>query len=127
MIWKKVATSMKFISDAGGNDRQYPLGVEDWGQRVKEVQVAMLITDRSSANAKAGLKVLDGVSVDSSWFAVHSTPIASATFAALPLTARGTTGSTPPIMPFFVPVVLAGGVAAQEWFVADVYVGGKPF
>ena len=128
MVWKKVANNMKFISAAAGVERGYPLAVEDWGLRVKEVQVALLITDRSTANAMAGVRVLDGANAEVSWFATHSTPIAAATFGAMPLTARGFTPATLPIMPFFAPVVRAAGAAAAiEWFVADVYVGGKAY
>ncbi len=127
MIWIKVASAMKFNSDTGGAERAYPLAVDDSGFRVKEPVVALVITDRSSANAKAGARIEHGASADSAWFAIQSTPIAVATFGAPPLTATGSGGTSPALLPYFRTVVLAQGSGAAEWFVADVYVGGKPF
>ena len=95
---------------------------------VLNAQSTPVITDRSTTAAQAGARILDGANTEASWFATHSTPIVHGVFGGMPLTVRGFTPATPPLMPFFIPVILVSSSGATvEWFTGDVYVGGKPY
>ncbi len=125
----KVASHMTFSTGAAGADRDWPLAVQDWGLKVKDVIYVVFATS-STANVEIGAIHKEGPSMDSNYFVANSTAIALAAPAAAPTLIRGQTNSTAngSLMPYFTPVIRVGSTGATvESFTGDVWVGGKPF
>lgn len=130
-IWVKVASNMRFFSNADGGERATPLSVQDWGLGVTDVIYLFRVFDRSSAAAKLGARHDEGPDQDSTYFRTHSTAIATAALpTAPPVIIRGQTNSATygKLAPYFAPVVLVGSTGATlESVVADLFIGGRPF
>lgn len=128
MIWIKVASGMTFATGAAGADKDWPLAVQDWGLRVKDVVYA-IFSSSQTANVEIGAIHKEGPNPDSNYFVAHSTPIALAVPGAAPILVKGKTDpAAGPLMPYFTPVIRVGSTGATvESFTGDVYVGGKPF
>lgn len=129
MQWVKVASGMTFATGAAGADKDWPLAVQDWGLKVKDVVYAVFATS-STANVEIGAVHKEGPSMDSNYFVPHTTVITLAAPAAAPTLIRGQTNSTAngALMPYFTPVIRVGSTGATvESFTGDVWVGGKPF
>jgi hypothetical protein len=85
------------------------------------------VLDRSSSNAKIGIRHDHGASEDMNLLVELATPIALAT-AAPPTTVKGAVGpsSSHVLLPFFMPVVLMGSDSGEQSITANIYVGGTP-
>ncbi len=120
---------MTFSTGAAGADRDWPLAVQEWGLKVKDV-VYGVFASQASANVEIGAIHKEGPTGDSNYFSTYATVITLAAPPAAPVTIKGHTnsGTNGPLMPFFTPVIRVGSTGATvEFFTGDVYVGGKPF
>jgi hypothetical protein len=126
MLWYKIASNMKFSSNTDGTEKSWPLALQDWGLRVKDVVYVIFVIDRSSTAAKVGARHDEGPDTQVAYFITWSTPIPVATVSGVPKLVRGATAAGT-LMPHFVPTVLVASTGVStEWVVADVYVGGRP-
>lgn len=127
MIWIKLADNFKFYSNTDAT-REYRTTMQNFGLRVKNVVYAIEILDRSSSNATIGIRHDQGASDNLNMMVTLDTPIALAT-ATPPTMLKGQVGETTDdvLLPYFMPTVLAGSLSGDQWVVANVYVGGKPF
>ena len=129
MQWVKVASHMTFSTGAAGADKDWPLAVQEWGLKVKDV-IYVVFPTSATANVEIGAVHKEGPTTDSNYFVQHSVPVALAAPAAAPTLIRGQTNSDAngPLMPYFTPVIRVGSTGATvESFTGDVWVGGKPF
>ncbi|MDQ8151190.1 MAG: hypothetical protein P3A30_06360 [Gemmatimonadota bacterium] len=127
MIWIKLVDSFKFFSLSDGT-KEYRTSLQNFGIRVKNVVYAIEVLDRSHADAKIGIRHDHGASDNLNLLVELGAPIALAT-ASPPTTVKGQIGETTSavLLPYFMPVVLAGTDSGSQWVVANIYVGGKPF
>lgn len=127
MIWIKLVSGFKFYSGSAST-KEYRTTVQNFGLRVKDVIYAVEILDRSSSNAKIGVRHEHGASDNVNLMVTLSTPVVLAT-ATPPTTVMGAVGESTSsiLMPHFMPIVLAGSDSGDQWIVANIYVGGKPY
>ncbi len=124
MILKKIAEGR--YESGTGSTRMYSLTVEDWALQVRKVTWVVLVRAKSSANVKLGLAHREGITPDPSTFtAIGAAPIALNTFAAAPLTMRGTAPED--ALPYFQGELQVEDAGALEWVDAVIYACGKPF
>lgn len=129
MIWIKLVDNFKFFS-LTDDTREYRTSLQNFGMRVKNVIYAIEVLDRSSSNVKIGIRHDQGASDNMNLFTELGAPIALATIASdPPTTLEGQIGeaTSKVLLPYFMPVVLAGSASGNQWVVANIYVGGKPF
>jgi hypothetical protein len=129
MIWIKLVDNFKFFS-LSGDTREYRTTLQNFGMRVKNVVYAIEILGISSTDAKIGIRHDHGASEDLNMLTSLGTPIALATVAADPSPPlKGQIGETTSaiLLPYFMPIVLVGSASGNQWVIANIYVGGKPF
>lgn len=128
MIWKLIAKG-RFTSKDIGTEMLYSFAVQDWGLQVKDLQIAMIVVDRSSANAKVRVREDRGASSDYNAFTQGSDVIAATqlTGFSLPRTLQGSVASYN--APFFrVSLGVAANAGAVEESVdVELYAGGKAY
>ena len=128
-LWVKVASSMRFFSNADGTEKATALAIQSFGLRIKDCIYAILPTDRTAATTKIGARHDEGPEAAPGYFTTHSTPVTVANIPSLGKLIRGqTNGANGALLPYFAPTILvlsSGG--GQESVVADVWVGGKPY
>ena len=127
MIWFKLVDNFKFFC-GNDTDREYRTTLQNFGLRVRNVVYAIEVLDNSGSGAKIGIRHDQGASDNLNIMETLGLPIAVANVAA-PLVVQGQIGETTSkvLLPFFMPVVLANGTTANQWVLATIYVGGKPF
>jgi hypothetical protein len=124
MIWIQIAQNFKFFSN-DGSTREYRLGLQSFGLKVKNVVYAIQVLDRSSSNAKIGIRHDQGATDNLNIMEQADTPIALATPSLLS-TLKGQVGESTSdiLLPFFMPVVLAGTESGEQSVTANIFVGG---
>ena len=129
MMWIKLVDNFKFIS-LSGDTKEYRTSLQNFGMRVKDVVYAIEVLAVSSADAKIGIRHDHGASENLNILTSLGSPIALATVASDPPTLlKGQIGESTSVilLPYFMPIVLAGSASGIQWVTANIYVGGKPF
>ncbi|MES2638081.1 MAG: hypothetical protein V4850_01305 [Myxococcota bacterium] len=104
--------------------------VQKWGLQVKDLLSSVVVTGRSSANAKVKLYLNVGASADENALVAAASPIPGTQInAVLPQTVTGSAvGTNYPYFQVVIGVLDNAVPAATEQYVdCDIYVGGKPF
>ena len=126
--WIELNPTNRFHCNTNGSERLFVFGVQDWGLEVKDILAALVITARSSVNARVRLKVEDGASDDVNAFSSLGDAIAVITVnaALLPVTLKGTLASNQlPYLRFTLAVTSTG--ATEEWVEVSGFAGGRPW
>lgn len=128
MIWKLIAKG-RFTSKDNGTEAVHAFAVQDWGLQVKDLQIAMIVLDRSTANAKVRVREDRGASSDYNAFTQGSDVVASTqlTGFSLPRTLQGSVVNYN--APYFRPSlgVAANTGAVEESVDVEIYAGGKAY
>lgn len=127
MFWTLI-TKGRFTSGSNGETITYVLDTQDWGLRVKDVNYAVVVTGRSSSNAKFKLTHKHGATPLVAAMASVTDPISfTQVNTQLPKTYTGAYANE--VLPFFVPSLEVGvqAGATEEYVEIELYAGGKQF
>lgn len=126
MIFRKLVGVATFSSGPNGEALEYQVAASAGGHTVKNVGYMIKVIQKSSGNAKCGLRLDHGP--DGTARITHSTPIAVATIPGLGLVAGDTTNTSAMLMEWLHPIVIAQSAdSSQQSFTAEVYEMRKPF
>lgn len=125
MMYRKIANSLRLDSGVGGQLLEVELDAIWSGHTMKQANFQVVPRQKSSTNAKVGLKLKHGP--DGKAFTDHSTPITSTQLTGTTTLLDGDSSSTKMLGEVLLPVMTIEGMGVAEWAQVDVYMVAKPF
>ncbi len=125
MMVRKIAKNLRLDSGATGQLLEVELDAIWGGHTMKQVNFQVVPRQKSSTNAKVGLKLKHGP--DGKVFVDHSTPIASTQLTGTTPMLDGDSSASKMLGEVLLPVMTVEGTGAAEWAQVDVYMVAKPF